>query len=230
MVPTTQARAAVALGGPSLRLTPDCAGKGADVLRSRAAAAADDVDQAVLGELAQGAARVLRLLVVRAHLVRQARVRMTRDPGRGDAREILDERAHLRRAEGAVDADDERVRVLDGQPERIDRLAGEVAAAAVDRREGDPERDLGSLVQRGGDRSLGVELAEDAFESCARVLHSLLRSAYCGVACRCRLEEVRALPAPPSNIPSLRGNSASLRYLPKENGAFFRRAGSLGVW
>jgi hypothetical protein len=38
------------------------------------------------------------------------------------------------------------------------------------------------------------------------------------------------LPAPPSNALSLRGNLATLHYLPKENVAYRRRAGSLGVW
>ena len=50
----------------------------------------------------------MRLLVVAAELVRQARVRVARDPRRREPREVLDERAHLGRAERAVDADDER--------------------------------------------------------------------------------------------------------------------------
>ena len=128
------------------------------------ATAADDVDQAVLGELAQVAARVARLLVVRPHLVRQARVRMAGDPCRRDAREVLDERPHLARAERAVDAHDERLRVLDGEPERVDGLAREVAPAAVDRREGDPERQVGRFVEGGGDRRLRVERVEDRLD------------------------------------------------------------------
>ena len=50
-----------------------------DVLGRRAAAAADDVDEAVLGELAEVAARVARLLVVLAERVRQAGVRVAGD-------------------------------------------------------------------------------------------------------------------------------------------------------
>ena len=145
-------------------LTPDCVRDRLDVLGSRAAAAADDVHQPVLGELAQEPARVCGLLVVRAHLVRQAGVRMARHPGRGDAREVLDERPHLHRAERAVDADDERLRVLDREPERVDCLAGQVAAAAVDRGEGDPERQVRRLVERCGDRRLRVQRVEDRLD------------------------------------------------------------------
>ena len=145
-------------------LTPGRGHDRPDVFGRGAAAAADDVDQTLLGELAQRIARVARLLVVRAHLVRQARVRMTRDPGRRHPGEILDERTHLRRAQGAVDSHDEGVRVLDREPERVDRLAREVAAAAVDRREGDPERKLRRLVEGGCDRSLRVERVEDRLD------------------------------------------------------------------
>jgi hypothetical protein len=64
----------------------------------------------------------------------------------------------------AVDADDQRPRVLHGDPERLDRLAREVAAAAVDRREGDPERQLGDGLARRRDRGLGVERVEDRLD------------------------------------------------------------------
>ena len=136
----------------------------ANVVGRRAAAAADDVDEPVARELAEQAARVVRLLVVQAELVRQARVRIARDPRRRDARHVLDEGPHLGGAERAVDADDQRVRVLDGEPERLDRLPGEVAAALVDRREREPERQLGRLVERGDDRRLRVERVEHGLD------------------------------------------------------------------
>ena len=135
-----------------------------DVLRRRAAAAADDVDEAVPRELTEEAARVLRPLVVQAELVRQARVRIAGHPRRRDLREVLDERAHLRRPERAVDADHERARVLDRDPERLDRLAREVAAALVDGGEREPERQLGRDVLRGGDRRLRVQRVEDRLD------------------------------------------------------------------
>ena len=89
---------------------------------------------------------------------------MARHPGRGDAREVLDERPHLHRAERTVDADDERPCVLHREPERIDCLAGQVAAATVDRGEGDPERQVRRLVERGGDRRLRVQRVEDRLD------------------------------------------------------------------
>ena len=135
-----------------------------DVVGRRPAAAADDVDQPGGGELAEVAAGVGRQLVVLAEGVRQAGIRMARDVGVGDACEVLDVRAHLLRAERAVHADDQRLGVLDRRPERLDRLAREVAAARVDRREGDPPRQLGRDVERRGDRRLRVQRVEDRLE------------------------------------------------------------------
>ena len=136
----------------------------ADVLGRRAAAPADDVDEAVLGEAAEVAARVARLLVVLPHRVRQARVRVAGHVRVGDARELLEERAHLARAQRAVDSDDERAGVLDGDPERLRGLAREVAAAAVDGGEREPERQLRNDIRRGDDRRLGVQRVEDRLD------------------------------------------------------------------
>ena len=94
-----------------------------DMLRRRAATPSDDVDEAVLRKAAEIPARVARLFVVLAHRVRQAGVRVAGHVRVGDARELLEERAHLARAQRAVDADDERPSVLDGDPERFGRLA-----------------------------------------------------------------------------------------------------------
>ncbi len=90
----------------------------------------------------------------------QAGVRVARDPRRRDARHVLHERSHLGRTERAVDADDQRLGVLDREPERLDRLPREVAAALVDRREREPERKLGRLVERRRDRGLRVQRVE----------------------------------------------------------------------
>src|SRR5581483_7036630 len=53
-----------------------------DMVGRRPATAADDVDEALACELAEEPARVVRLLVVEAELVRQAGVRVARDPRR----------------------------------------------------------------------------------------------------------------------------------------------------
>ena len=87
-------------------------------------------------------ARHLGRLVVAAEGVREPGVRVRADEARRGVREVGDVRAHLVRAERAVDPDDQRVGVLDRGPERLDRLAGERAAGAVDDRGRDPERQL----------------------------------------------------------------------------------------
>src|SRR5207248_2547387 len=99
-----------------------------------------------------------------AERVRQPGVRMARDPGRRDLGEVLDERPHLGGAERAVDAHYERLRVLDRDPERLDRLAREVAAALVHGGEREPERQLRRRVLRGDDRGLRVQRVEDGFD------------------------------------------------------------------
>ena len=139
-----KAAGAAGRGPPRVSIRRDGGGDLLHVLGRRAAAAADDVDQPGLGELAEVAARVGRLLVVLAEGVGQAGVRVAGRVRRRDAREVLDERPHLRRAERAVDADDQRVGVLDRGPERLDGLPGEVPPAAVDGRERDPERQSGA--------------------------------------------------------------------------------------
>ena len=86
------------------------------------------------------------------------------DVGRCDVRERLEERPHLGRAERAVDADDERLGVLDGDPERVRGLARQVAAAPVDGGERDPERELGRDRLGRDDRGLRVQRVEDGLD------------------------------------------------------------------
>ena len=153
----------------SLRdLSGDCprdrGGDRAHVVGRRAAAAADDVDEAFVGEGAQQLGGVVRLLVVAAEGVRQARVRMAARVRVDDPRQLGDVRPHLLRAERAVDADDEGIRVLDRVPERLDRLAGERASREVDDRDRDPQRQLGRDVARRRDRRLRVQGVEDRLD------------------------------------------------------------------
>src|SRR6185312_7208672 len=104
----------------------------ARVLRRRAAARAGDVEVTVERELAQERRGHVGRLVVAAERVREAGVRMARQKARRDRGKVSDVRPHLLRAQRAVDADDQRVGVLDRRPERVDRLAGEHAAREVD--------------------------------------------------------------------------------------------------
>ncbi len=159
-----EARSRRALGDMSRRKALDRADDRMRVLGRRPAATSDEVHEPVLGERAQVAARVRGLLVVEPERIRQSGVGMARDVGRGDVREPLEERPHLGRAERAVDADDERLGVLDGDPERIRGLPGEVAAALVDCGEREPERELRSDCARGHDRGLRVQRVEDRLD------------------------------------------------------------------
>ena len=139
-----------------------------DVLRRRAAAAAGDVEQAVLGPLAQRLGHRLGRLVVAAELVRQAGVRVGRHRSVGDARQDVEVLAELLRPERAVEPDDERVGVADAVPERLDRLSGQRPSGGVDDRPGDDDRQpLAELVEQrldGEDRGLGVERVEDRLD------------------------------------------------------------------
>ena len=137
---------------------------GPRVIGRRAATTADEVDEPLLRELAQVATRVGGLLVMGAELIRQARVRIARRPRGCDLGQVLYERTHLRAAQRAVHSDDERVRVLDRDPERLGGLAGEVAAAQVDGGERQPERDLRRDLLRRDDRGLRIERVEHGLD------------------------------------------------------------------
>ncbi len=108
-----------------------------DVLGGRAAAAADDVHQPRLAELAQDFRGLGRRLVVFAEGIRQPGVRIGAHVGVGDPRELGDVRAQRRATERAVEADAQRLRVADRIPERLGRLAREQPAGGV----GDGSRD-----------------------------------------------------------------------------------------
>ena len=138
------------------------------MLRRRAAAAADDVDEAARREILQQRGGFGGLLVVLAEGVGQAGVRVAADVALGDARELRQVRAHVARAERAVDADAERLRVPDRDVERVERLARQRAAAAVGDRDRDHQRQPDALllehVLDRDDRRLGVERVEDGLE------------------------------------------------------------------
>src|SRR5215211_8318427 len=104
---------------------------------SRSTTAADDVDEAAGREVLNELAGFRRKLVVLAEGVGQTCVRVAGDVALGDAREIGQVRAHVARAERAIDADAERARVAHRGVERFERLARQRAAALV----GDRERD-----------------------------------------------------------------------------------------
>ena len=146
------------------RQAADGGGDAGDVVRRGAAAAAHDVDDPGLGELPQEPRRLVGLLVVAAERVRQAGVRVGRDVAAGQPRQLRDVRAHLLRTQRAVDADDERVGVRHRGEEGLDGLARERAAAAVDDRHRDPQREVRCDLGGSGDGGLGVERVEDRLD------------------------------------------------------------------
>ena len=137
-----------------------------------AAAAAEDVDQAVAGEGLEDGRGVFGPFreARRRKRVRQSGVRIAGDVDVGLLRQLGDVRAHLLAAEGAVHADADRLGVADGVPESLGRLAGERATGGVGDRAGDHHRQaeaagLESLVDReeGGleDERVEDRLAEE---------------------------------------------------------------------
>ncbi len=154
--------------GP-LRDRPRCESRGRrddrrDVLGRRPAAAADAVDEAALGELAQQRGGLGRRLLVVAERVRQPGVRIAPHGHRGHACELREPGAHLGSAERAVDRDGQRLRVLDRGPERLHRLPRERAPAAIDDGQRDHDRHVRRDVLGGHDRRLRVERVEDGLD------------------------------------------------------------------
>ena len=156
------------VGNLPRRLAFDRVRDRADVLGRGAAAAADDVDEAGVRELAEQAGHVFRALVVAAELVGQAGIGIGADERVGEARDLGDMRAHLLRAERAVQPDRERRGVAHRIPERLRRLAGEQPAGAIGDRAGDHHRHVDAACLRDlrdrVDRRLGVERVEDRLD------------------------------------------------------------------
>ena len=109
-----------------------------------------------------------RLFVVLAERVRQPGVGVAAHIALDRARQVGEVRTHFARAERAVEADAERLRVLDRQVERIERLARERAAAAIGQRRRHHQRQAHAflfehLVDR-DERRLGVQRVDLRFD------------------------------------------------------------------
>ena len=138
------------------------------MVRRGAAAAADDVDEAGRGELADQPRHVFRALVVLAEFVGQAGVRIGAHQRVGDAADVGDMGAQIFGAERAVEADGDRLGVPHRIPERFRQLPRQQAAGFV----GDGARDHHGHVDAAlfGDfrdrveRRLGVQRVEDGFD------------------------------------------------------------------
>jgi len=156
------------LRGPAWRLALGRARERGDVLGEGAAAAAHDVDETILAEAPRKAGEFLRALVVASEAVRKAGVGMSARPHGTGPREFLEEGPELRRAERAVEAHAEGLRVLEAHAEGLEGLAREVASGGVR----DRHRYHDGIIRVAGaheplegvDGGLGVEGVEDGLD------------------------------------------------------------------
>ena len=143
-------------------------GDGGDVSGRGAAAAADQVQQPSLGELAQDAGGFLRAFVVATEGIGQAGIGMAADVGVGDLGQHVHVRAQVAGAERAVQAHRQRPGVAQRIPEGFRGLARQRAAAAVGDRARDHHRQARAQlfeehVER-IQRRLGIERVEDRLD------------------------------------------------------------------
>ena len=99
--------------------------------RRGAAAAANDIEPALLRKVAQVCRHDVRRLVEPAEGVGQTGVGIATAVDRRDLGQFLHVRAHLLGAQCAIDPDAQQWHVRDGIPEGLDRLAGERAPTAI---------------------------------------------------------------------------------------------------
>jgi len=134
------------------------------VLGCGAAASSDDVQPALPRKVAQDLRHLLRRLVVTAHLVWQAGVRVAADIHGRDPGQLVHVRAHLLGAQRAVDPDCEQAGMGQRDPGRLGGLAGKRPAAAVGDREGGKHRNplpgFGEVALDGEEGGFEVERVE----------------------------------------------------------------------
>ena len=112
----------------------DCLGNGCNVLRGGAAAASRDVQQPLRGHTGNLGSHSLRTLVIGAHLVWQAGVRVAAYRAFRPVRKVFNQRGEVFRSQRAVQAETHHPRMLDAAVESLDGLARQGASAAVARR------------------------------------------------------------------------------------------------
>ena len=138
------------------------------MVRRGAAAAADDVDEAGLGELADQPRHVFRALVILAELVGQAGVRIGADQRIGDAADVGDMGAQIFGAERAVEADGDGLGVPHRIPERFRQLSRQQPAGLVGDGAGDHHGHVDAArfgdFGDGVERRLGVQRIENGLD------------------------------------------------------------------
>ncbi len=126
---------------------------GANVIRRRAAAAAQHIEEPAGRELTEDGRGLLRALVVLAERIRQARIRVGAHEDVGYARQLLDVGTQLLAAERAIESDDGGPRVAYGIPEGLGGLTRERASRGVaDRARDDDGQIRRTVIQHGAHR------------------------------------------------------------------------------
>ena len=117
-------------------------GNRADVIRGRAATAADDVEPAIPRPVAQLRSKRFRSLgkTSRRQRIGQTGVGISARETRREPRHLLDMRPHLGGTERAVQPDNERLGVQNGGEERAHRLSGQGTTGKVCDRAGNQDR------------------------------------------------------------------------------------------
>ncbi len=133
-----------------------------------AAAATDDINDAVNGPALDLVGQLLRRFVIAAEGIGQAGVGVGRNSAVANARQFLDVLAQFLGAECAVQAEGERLDVVQRIPEGLGGLPGQRTAGSIGDGAGDHHRPAPpSIVEEGFDgeqRGLGVECVEDGFD------------------------------------------------------------------
>ncbi len=166
-----QARQSASLGNirnRAWRIAGHGLGDGFDVARRGAAAAADDVEEAALGEFFDDLGGLRRQFIVFAEFVGQAGVRVRRHMGVGLVRQLFQVRAQFTCPKGAVQAYGNRLGVADGVPERFGGLARQGTAGRVGDGAGNHDRQLDAQrfehPLHSEDCRFGVECVENGFD------------------------------------------------------------------
>jgi hypothetical protein len=136
--------------------------------RTGAAAAADDVEKTAARPLGDLLGHLFRCFIVATEGIGQTGVGMGAHRALGDARHLLHILAQLFRAEGAVEAERDRLGVTQRVVERLGHLSSKSAARRIGNRSGDHHRQTAAGLLEIGldreDRRLGVEGVEDGFD------------------------------------------------------------------
>ncbi len=157
-----------ALGGHPRGDALDERGHRGDVLGRGAAAAAEQVDQAALGEFPNDRGGLVGRLVVLAERVRQAGIRIAGDEAVGHPRDLGQVGPHFVGAKRAIEPDQQRLRVAYRIPERFGDLTRQGASGRVGDGPGNRDRPAAAALLeerlQGEDRGLRVEGVEDRLD------------------------------------------------------------------